>query len=151
MHVAAAMFTPASLIAAATSASAPGVLSMSMTRSTAMCPCDVTLRGRAAVALVVAGEALAGAEGLRRSPSRPRRSGRSRQRPTYRLPRPSVPPTAAPGWRLGRGARASARGRRWRDRPEPVAADHDGVGVVGRVPAHLVVEVRRGDPRLVAR
>src|SRR5215207_1851235 len=38
VHVAAAMFTPASLIAAATRASAPGVLSMSMTRSTAMCP-----------------------------------------------------------------------------------------------------------------
>jgi hypothetical protein len=36
MHVAAAMFTPASLIAAATSASEPGVFSMSMTRSTAM-------------------------------------------------------------------------------------------------------------------
>src|SRR4051794_9784215 len=36
MHVAAAMFTPASLIAAATRASAPGVLSMSITRSTAM-------------------------------------------------------------------------------------------------------------------
>src|SRR5882672_5793063 len=35
-HVAAAMFTPASLIAAATCASAPGVFSMSMTRSTAM-------------------------------------------------------------------------------------------------------------------
>src|SRR5688572_26499247 len=35
MHVAAAMFTPASLIAAATSASAPGVFSMSMTRSAA--------------------------------------------------------------------------------------------------------------------
>jgi plastocyanin len=35
-HVAAAMFTPASLIAAATSARAPGVLSRSMTRSTAM-------------------------------------------------------------------------------------------------------------------
>src|SRR5215218_8372155 len=38
MHVAAAMFTPASLIAAATRASAPGVFSMSMTRSTAMRP-----------------------------------------------------------------------------------------------------------------
>src|SRR4051812_19891069 len=36
MQVAAAMFTPASLIAAATSASAPGVFSTSMTRST-MC------------------------------------------------------------------------------------------------------------------
>src|SRR3954454_4737476 len=36
MHVAAAMFTPASEIAAATAASAPGVLSTSMTRSTAM-------------------------------------------------------------------------------------------------------------------
>src|SRR5690242_2716965 len=36
MHVAAAMFTPASLIAAATWASAPGVFSMSMTRSYAM-------------------------------------------------------------------------------------------------------------------
>src|SRR5215208_3548042 len=36
MQVAAAMFTPASLIAAATSARAPGVFSMSMTRSTAM-------------------------------------------------------------------------------------------------------------------
>ena len=36
MQVAAAMFTPASLIAAATCASAPGVFSMSMTRSTAM-------------------------------------------------------------------------------------------------------------------
>src|SRR5581483_11011734 len=36
MHVAAAMFTPASLIAAATRASAPGVFSMSMTRSYAM-------------------------------------------------------------------------------------------------------------------
>src|SRR4029450_10763114 len=35
-HVAAAMLTPASLIAAATRASAPGVFSMSMTRSTAM-------------------------------------------------------------------------------------------------------------------
>src|SRR5688572_6856759 len=35
MHVTAAMFTPASLIAAATSASAPGVLSTSMIRSTA--------------------------------------------------------------------------------------------------------------------
>src|SRR4051794_8938514 len=35
MQVAAAMFTPASLIAAATSASAPGLFSMSMTRSTA--------------------------------------------------------------------------------------------------------------------
>ena len=35
-QVAAAMFTPASLIAAATPASAPGVFSMSMTRSTAM-------------------------------------------------------------------------------------------------------------------
>src|SRR4051794_13792432 len=35
MQVAAAMFTPASLIAAATSASAPGVFSTSMTRSTA--------------------------------------------------------------------------------------------------------------------
>ena len=34
MQVAAAMFTPASLIAAATLASAPGVFSMSMTRST---------------------------------------------------------------------------------------------------------------------
>src|SRR5919108_2728488 len=32
------MFTPASLIAAATCASAPGVFSMSMTRSTAICP-----------------------------------------------------------------------------------------------------------------
>src|SRR3954453_960361 len=38
MHVAAAMFMPASLIAAAICASAPGVFSMSMTRSTAMCP-----------------------------------------------------------------------------------------------------------------
>src|SRR5215208_6636591 len=37
-HVAAAMFTPASLIAAATRASAPGVFSMSMTRSTAIRP-----------------------------------------------------------------------------------------------------------------
>src|SRR4051794_35908399 len=37
-QVAAAMFTPASLIAAATSASAPGVFSMSMTRSTAIGP-----------------------------------------------------------------------------------------------------------------
>ena len=37
-QAAAAMFTPASLIAAATRASAPGVFSMSMTRSTAMCP-----------------------------------------------------------------------------------------------------------------
>jgi len=36
-QVAAAMFTPASLTAAATRASAPGVLSMSMTRSTATC------------------------------------------------------------------------------------------------------------------
>src|SRR5215217_9633922 len=36
MQVAAAMFTPASLIAAAACASAPGVLSMSMTRSTAI-------------------------------------------------------------------------------------------------------------------
>src|SRR5689334_18226257 len=35
-QVAAEMFTPASLIAAATSARAPGVLSMSMTRSTAI-------------------------------------------------------------------------------------------------------------------
>src|SRR4051812_45224020 len=34
MHVAAAMFTPTSLIAAATAASAPGLFSMSMTRST---------------------------------------------------------------------------------------------------------------------
>jgi hypothetical protein len=37
MQVAAAMFTPASLIAAATRASAPGVFSTSMTRSTAIC------------------------------------------------------------------------------------------------------------------
>ena len=36
MHVAAEMFTPASLIAAATCARAPGVFSMSITRSTAM-------------------------------------------------------------------------------------------------------------------
>src|SRR4051794_41100602 len=36
MHVAAEMFTPASLIAAAASASAPGVFSSSITRSTAM-------------------------------------------------------------------------------------------------------------------
>src|SRR5688500_19815669 len=36
MHVAAARFTPASLIAAATSASAPGEFSMSMTRSKAI-------------------------------------------------------------------------------------------------------------------
>src|SRR6185437_10405414 len=36
MQVAAEMFTPASLIAAATSARAPGLLSMSMTRSTAI-------------------------------------------------------------------------------------------------------------------
>ena len=35
-HVAAAMFTPASVIAAATSASAPGVFSMSITRSKAI-------------------------------------------------------------------------------------------------------------------
>ena len=35
-HVAAARFTPASLIAVATRANAPGVFSMSMTRSTAM-------------------------------------------------------------------------------------------------------------------
>src|SRR5262245_25247571 len=35
-HVAAAMFTPASLIAAATCASAPGVFSTSITRSTAI-------------------------------------------------------------------------------------------------------------------
>src|SRR3954451_23312594 len=48
------MFTPASLIAAATCASAPGVLSMSMTRSTAMRR-DASLRRRAAVALVVRG------------------------------------------------------------------------------------------------
>src|SRR5262245_27468945 len=39
-HVAAAMFTPASLIAAATCASAPGVFSMSMTKSTGMCPVE---------------------------------------------------------------------------------------------------------------
>src|SRR4051812_11048098 len=38
MQVAAAMFTPASLIAAATCASAPAVFSMSMTRSNAMAP-----------------------------------------------------------------------------------------------------------------
>src|SRR3954469_4723014 len=44
-HVAAAMFTPASLIAAATRASAPGVLSISMTRSTAI-PRDVSLSRR---------------------------------------------------------------------------------------------------------
>src|SRR5688572_1825702 len=43
MHVAAEMFTPASLIAAATSASAPGVFSISMTRSTAMGRCGVSL------------------------------------------------------------------------------------------------------------
>src|SRR5215217_4477478 len=42
MHVAAAMFTPASLIAAAARASAPGVFSMSMARSTALCPVRLT-------------------------------------------------------------------------------------------------------------
>jgi hypothetical protein len=42
-HVAAAMLTPASLIAAATCASAPGVFSMSMTRSTAMFPVAVSV------------------------------------------------------------------------------------------------------------
>jgi hypothetical protein len=36
MHVAAARFTPASLIAAATRASAPGSFSISMTRSNAI-------------------------------------------------------------------------------------------------------------------
>ena len=46
MQVAAAMFTPASLIAAATCASAPGVLSMSMTRSNAMVPRGVSLSER---------------------------------------------------------------------------------------------------------
>jgi hypothetical protein len=38
------MFTPASLIAAATPANAPGVFSMSMTRSTAMVACGVSLK-----------------------------------------------------------------------------------------------------------
>ena len=41
MQVAAAMFTPASLIAAATLASAPGVFSRSMARSTDMRRPDV--------------------------------------------------------------------------------------------------------------
>jgi hypothetical protein len=41
------MFTPASLIAAATRASAPGVFSMSMTRSTTVCPGGGSLLGRA--------------------------------------------------------------------------------------------------------
>src|SRR5215217_2287359 len=45
MQVAAAMLTPASLIAAATSASAPGVLSISMTRSTATCGASLLGRG----------------------------------------------------------------------------------------------------------
>ena len=39
MHVAAAMLTPASLIAAATSASAPGVFSSSIVRSKAIASC----------------------------------------------------------------------------------------------------------------
>src|SRR5690348_2936324 len=43
MQVAAAMLTPASLIAAATSASAPGEFSMSMTRSYAMGPAAASL------------------------------------------------------------------------------------------------------------
>jgi hypothetical protein len=42
---------PASLIAAATCASAPGVFSMSMTRSTAMCPPGVSVCRRGGVAL----------------------------------------------------------------------------------------------------
>src|SRR5579862_171054 len=46
MQVAAAMFTPASLIAAATSASAPGVLSSSMVRSKATRPRDYRARQR---------------------------------------------------------------------------------------------------------
>src|SRR3954463_8343170 len=43
MHVAAAMFTPASLMAAATRASAPGVFSMSMTRSIAIVAAGASL------------------------------------------------------------------------------------------------------------
>src|SRR5919198_2971739 len=52
MQVAAAMFTPASLIAAATCASAPGVFSMSMTRSTAIYSCGVSLQAGAGAKLM---------------------------------------------------------------------------------------------------
>src|SRR4029079_15102729 len=47
MHVAAAMFTPASLMALATAASAPGALSTSMTRSIDMSELLVSDRRRA--------------------------------------------------------------------------------------------------------
>src|SRR3954447_11138681 len=70
MHVAAAMFTPASEIAAATAASAPGVLSTSMTRSTAM-PHPTPSR---TVARVVAD-----------APKSPLPSGRERKRPAAAL------------------------------------------------------------------
>src|SRR5437763_2389012 len=56
-HVAAAMFTPASLIAAATRASAPGVFSTSMTRSTAMGPlrCQPTSRDGSPLGVTISG------------------------------------------------------------------------------------------------
>src|SRR3954454_23914265 len=59
MQVAAEMFTPASLMAAATSARAPGVLSMSMTRSTGIGPSRVSLLRRANREVALAGTGVA--------------------------------------------------------------------------------------------